>query len=468
MSQPNVPQLLSQLQNLVAVAQATDTSANTLPKGLPRALSSPKQDPMGFLLQVAAMLFGAGFLESKLNTLLRKLAGTGQEPSALEGYLKDALYRLCVAGFGEQLIPAAFSSPGYTLPVRLLDLFELLRLDPASEAGRVALPPLVRDFITLVVRQPGVAHTFAQWPYLRVTGDLTGQSVTFTFAPANGPQPAPTRLVDLFADIIYSPEFRLLDPTRLALDVLDWVLGVTADTQSPKGQERAQWLSQVVDTLSGEEEPEALFDFSTPALAASRAAVASRQGGLTLESGCEPENRLIPAAAVRVPSVAGTVEPDLALAYTTLLADHLTTSDAPQAAPEAPVRDAVSTGLAKGLLLLIARDTILTPQVWTLLVLSRLLNGGYSPPDFARYLAQGINAVDFADLLAGVRPLLTTAVQLIVKTAVAYLSGELLKQVQRLLAPLLTRLASEQAAAYIATLESLSPVSVSSVLSALF
>jgi hypothetical protein len=250
--------------------------------------------------------------------------------------------------------------------------------------------------------------------------------------------------------------------------VLDWVLGVTADTQSPKGQERAQWLSQVVDTLSGEEEPEALFDFSTPALAASRAAVASRQGGLTLESGCEPENRLIPAAAVRVPSVAGTVEPDLALAYTTLLADHLTTSDAPQAAPEAPVRDAVSTGLAKGLLLLIARDTILTPQVWTLLVLSRLLNGGYSPPDFARYLAQGINAVDFADLLAGVRPLLTTAVQLIVKTAVAYLSGELLKQVQRLLAPLLTRLASEQAAAYIATLESLSPVSVSSVLSALF
>jgi hypothetical protein len=451
--------LLTQLQATVAVSGAIDSASNlagSLPTGLPNGLSNPAKDPFGFVLQVGTLLFGAEFLETKLNGLLRKLTGTVNEPGSLETLLKEQLYRMCVSGLGEQSIPSAFASTGYTFPVRLLDLFELFRLEPASDEGRVAQSAFEQALVTNVLRRPGTAYHLPDIPYLTFRSDASAQSVTITYEPTLGPQPAPTRLVDLFADVIFESSFRLLDPARIALDILDVVLGTTARARAPKALEREQWLGQVVDNLSAETTSETLFDFSAPALAQLRTRVVERTQGVALDQGCDgPQGVQIPAQSLVVPVVGGTVEPDLYLAYQTLTTTHLTLSSTPGAKAEAPVRDALTTGLAKALVLILARNTVLAPRVWSLLVLSKAIQGGYSASELNRYLSKGINEVDFSALLTGVRPLLEAAVQAIVSAGVAYMGDQLLKKLEAVLRPLLLNIASEQQAAAEAVLSGL-------------
>ena len=464
----DVTQLVGQLQAMMAVSEsADDPPAGNLSLTGVAAIANPTQDPLGFTLQIGSLLFGPSFVEDKLNGLLRKLAGTADKPGALETQLKDGLYRMCVSGLGDQLIPPAFATEGYVLPVRLLDLFDVLRIEPASEEGRVAQSDFERALILNVLRRPGVAYQLPDLPYLSLRTDAAGQTVTIRFNAAGGTSPAPTRLVDLFADLIYHPKFRLLDPARISLDVLDLVLGISARVRSSRALEREHWLGQVVGTLSSETQSETLFDFSAPALVQVRAAVSRQQAGISVDTGCEPEARTIPAASVVVPLVVGTAEPDLALAYHQLLNTHLVSSTSPGAAVDTPLRDSLSRGLAKALVLVLARNTVLAPRVWTLLMLSRLFRVGYQPTELAKYVSSGVNEADFKGLLTEVRPLIETSVKLLIKAGVIYLSDALLKKLRRFLAPLIRRIAGEQGAAYLAVLDSLLPVGASA-LSTLF
>lgn len=452
--------ILKQLQTVVSSASSVEPEAYAQAVGLPRALSDPLSDPMGFVLQIAALLFGVDFIETKLNGLLRELTGTADQPGELEATMKKALYRMCVEGLGDRPIPPGLTAPGYSIPVRLLDLFELFRIEPASEEGRVAHSKFEKAIIENVLRRPGIAYRVPEYPYLSFASDAAGQMVRITFDPTNGRQPAPTRLVDLFGDIIFDVDFRLFDPTRIAMDVLDVVLGITGRKRSLKALEREAWLNQVVSTLSAETTSEELFDFSAPALAQVRATVAQQREGYALESGCEPESRQIPASAVVVPTVPGSREPNLELAYQQLISSHLVTSGSPGAGAETPVRDKVSTGLAKALVLVLARNTVLAPRVWTLLMLSRLLRGKVGTGEYERYVASGVNEVDFKGLVTGVRPLLEEAVKVVVRTGVKYLSVKVLAQLRKLLRPLLQRVLKEQASSYIAVVESLLPFAV--------
>lgn len=468
MSQVDVSQLLGQVQNTVAVAQTVGQSDDPVGAGagfagIPRALSNPTKDPFGFVLQVGALLFGAEFLENQLNGLLRNMAGTSREPGKLELFLKDELYRMCVSGLGERAIPAEFANPGYTVPVRLLDLFELFRLEPASDEGKVAQSGFERAVVENVLRRPGIAFRLPDIPYLNFSTDITGQAVTIRFVAGAGPSPAPTRLVDLFGDIIYSPDFRLLDPARISLDILDVVLGVSAKFRAARALEREEWLSQVVENLSSETVAETLFDFSPPALAAARAKVTSRQAGVNIGASCGPVVGVqIPPGQVVVPLVSNTGEPDLQLAYHQLSNTYLSPSGASASGgtPEAPVRDALTKGLAKALILVLARNTVFAPRVWSLLVLGRLIRGGYSTSDLNRYLSRGINEADFKDLVTGVRPLLEATVKVLIRAGVDYLAPKLVKKLLKLLRPLLKKVAREKTAAYEAILESLVPLGV--------
>jgi hypothetical protein len=142
-------------------------------------------------------------------------------------------------------------------------------------------------------------------------------------------------------------------------------------------------------------------------------------------------------------------------------------SGSPGAGADAPLRDALGSGLARALLLVLARNTVLAPRVWTLLTLGRLFRTGYRPLELTKYLSSGVNEVDFQGLVTGVRPLLEEAVQATTRAAVKYLGAALLKKLRRALTPLLRRVAGEQAANYLALMDSLLPLGADA-LSSLF
>ncbi len=416
-------------------------------------ISNPTKDPVGFVLQIAGLLFGAEFLETRLNKLMRTLAGTVDEPGELETLLKGSLYQACVAGLGQEPIPTAFATTGYQLPVRLLDLFDLFRVEPGTPAGSVVHTKVEKAIIENVLRRPGISQRLPDLPYLSFTSDPAGEVVLVKFDSAAGPAPAPTTLVDLFAEIIYSPSFRLLDPGRLALDALDVALGVTARARTERSETRQQLLAGITTALTAEIVREDVLQFSAPALVEAQQRTSDARQGFKLTLGCGPEYRVLPVedllAAVPGP------EPDLELAYRTVSVSHLQQTG--QAGVGAPVRDAFSGQVLRALILVILRNTVLAPRVWTLLLLSRIFRVGYPETRYNRFISASLNEVDFHELLEPTRPLLETLTKTVTRVALDFLTAQLLGQVRKLVAPMLKRVVGEQAQAYERLLTSLLP-----------
>lgn len=446
-------QLVSQLKVAVAAGQSLRAPQN---EGLGR-IPNPGKDPLGFVLQIAGLLFGADFLETRLNKLLRTLAGTPDQPGELETLLKGSLYQACVAGLGDEAIPADFATTGYQLPVRLLDLFDLFRVEPASPTGQLVHTKVEKALIENVLRRPGISQRLPDLPYLSFTADTAGEVVLVKFDAAAGPSPAPARLVDLFAEIIYAPTFRLLDPGRLALDVLDVALGVSAAKRTARSEIRQQLVAGLATAFTAEVVSEDVLQFSAPALVAAEQRAADARQGYQLTLGCGPEYRPVPAEAITVPSQPGGNEPNLELAYRTVSVQYLKEGEAPSTS--GPVRDAFSGQLLRAMVLVILRNTVLAPRVWSLLLLSRIFRVGYPQTRYNRFISASLNEVEFHELLQPTRPLLETITKTASRVAVDFLTDQLLALVKKQVAPLLKRIAGEQLQGHERTLTSLNPFS---------
>jgi hypothetical protein len=440
-----------QLQAALSTSQATQTldPANLLPRGL----SNPGRDPLGFTLQVAGLLFGSDFIEANLNGLVRQLCGDQQQPGPLEVLVKGDLYRLCVSGLGGKPIPAQFSGAGYVLPTKLVDLFELLGVEPGTPEGPFAQGKLVRAIVENILRRPGVRTRLPDIPYLSLEASGDGLTVTVRFDPSLGPQPAPATCVDLLAEMIYHPDFRLLDPGRVLLDVLDVILGITAERRGRAGLEREELLADMLPDLVAEVNSETLRDFDAPALVAASQRVTERRTGLPVASDCQPRTQRVNPA--QVPLVEGPSGPDWEATYRELIETTLRVEGEPGSAGSDALRDSLSSGLVRRLVLVLLRNTVLAPGPWLLILVSRILTYGYPATGYDKWISRGIASTDWTQLLRPTRPLLATVTRALTKTAVDYLTERLLIRLERELGGLLKKVAAERTQAYQTILESL-------------
>lgn len=438
---------------------ANNVQANNIRNGGGLKSLNPKnKDVIEYVIDLMSLLFGPTFLQKSVNGVMKKVFNRGADGKMLleERLKRDLLDVLCGAD-GDQELPLDFYTPGYVVPVKALDLFDLFKMNPGNPtdakvfgaAGGFEATFLQRVLQSVTNSQE--PEEFDTLPNIGFTYNMSDNAVTLTAAVNTEEDAPPVTIESFFRSILYSPGFTLLNPEAIAMETLDLVLGFMSARRSQRALVNEEILREIVDKIGNEEPTETVYTFNPKSLEDIDLRAKKRKlGGYTLDLGCNVVNTRVTEETIleQIENQRDFAGMFTSALETQLKADGTTITD--------PIRQNFQRNLIKALILVLLKHTILQPRVWTLFVLSKIFQVGYPKSKYSEMVSSGINQVaDIKDVLKNRQELVTGIVKSVRKTATEYLTQFLIKEIMKRILPLQAEMAKEQIEAYTKILGSL-------------
>lgn len=439
-------EILNRAKNDALLIQAKGESAIATAE----AKIAGAQTALEYLLDSSVFLLGTGFLTESINKFLVSLLKKDKDGKViLEKEIKKLLIEALTNGLGDTPIPIDFLTKGYELPIPLIDLFDLFKIDPTSPEGTsfYGRNNFNRNFFQEVL-QSSASSTYIS------LSDLKNISFKYNIILNTVKVRGDQFLVDLpikgvIEEIINSDSFVLIDTARLIADVMNTLYNFLGPNKTARSLRNEETLDAVVAKISQEMVSERVYSFTNDEKNKINAkAERRRAGGYIIDAACELQKLSIDPT---IPETANDPEN-----YTTFLMDllelHLQINGVNK---NEAIVDNYSKGLMKAFLLTLIHHTLLSPNVWLLFLLTRIFRVGYPQSKYADLIASGAANLDISDLIKDHSNIFDKLSKRLQETILNYFLDILIKALLKKLSPFILQITKEKAENYLTIIESL-------------
>lgn len=439
-------EILNRAKNDVQAIQAKGNSAIATAE----ARISGAQTALEYLLDTSVFLLGTGFLTESINKFLTSLLKKDKDGKIIfEQKVKVILFDALTKGLEEKLIPSEFITDGYVLPVSLIDLFDLFKIDPTTPDGTTfyGRNGFNRNFFQQILQSSATTPFLAipEMPNILFRYNIILNTVTIKGDPAI----AGLTIKEVLGQIIFNDKFQLIDTSRLIADVLNTLYNFLGGKKTARALRNEETLDAVVAKISQEMPSERVYEFTNEEKDKIEATVVRRRkGGYVLDAACELQTVMIDPAMI----LANTNPENYSDFLMNLLDVHLkvngvTKNDA--------IADNYTKGLMKAFLLTLIHHTLLSPSVWLLFLLTRIFRVGYPHSGYPDLVASGLNNIGIGDLIKDHSNIFDKLAKRLQETVLDYFMDVLLKALLKKLTPFLIKVGKEKAENYLSIIESL-------------
>lgn len=439
-------EILNRAKNDVQTIQAKGNNAIATAE----ASISGAQTALEYLLDTSVFLLGTGFLTESINKFLTSLLKRDKDGKIIfELKVKTLLSNALVKGLEGKLIPDEFITDGYVLPVSLIDLFDLFKIDPTSPEGTTfyGRNGFNRNFFQNVLQSSASTSYLAlsEMPGVLFQYNLILNTVTIKGDPSISGK----TIKEVIEGIILSDEFVLIDTSRLIADVLNTLYNFLSGNKTARALRNEEMLDAVIAKISQEMVTERVYSFTNEEKDKINATVVRRrQGGYILDSACELQTVVIDPAAINT-----AVNPENYTEFLMNLLDvHLKVNGVDK---NEAIVDNYSKGLMKAFLLTLIHHTLLSPSVWTLFLITRIFRVGYPQTGYNDLIATGLGNIDIGDLIKDHSNIFDKLSKRLQESILDYFMDILLKALLQKLTPFLIKIGKEKAENYLYIIESL-------------
>lgn len=439
-------EILNRAKNDAQAIQAKGNSAIATAE----AKISGAQTALEYLLDTSVFLLGTGFLTESINKFLTSLLKRDKDGKIIfELKVKALLFEALTKGLEDKVVPNDFITDGYILPVSLIDLFDLFKIDPTSPEGTTfyGRNGFNRNFFQ------NILQSSASTPYLalpEMPGFLFKYNLILNTVTIKGdPSITGKTIKEVIGNIVLSDDFVLIDTSRLIADVLNTLYNFLAGKKTARALRNEEMLEAVVAKISQEMVSERVYSFTNEEKDKINATVVRRrQGGYILDAACELQKVVIDPAAIDTTS-----DPENYTEFLMNLLDvHLQVNGVEK---NEAIVDNYSKGLMKAFLLTLIHHTLLSPSVWTLFLVTRCFRVGYPQTGYNDLIATGLGNIDIGDLIKDHSNIFDKLSKRLQESILDYFMDVLLKALLKKLTPFLIKVGKEKAENYLSIIESL-------------
>jgi hypothetical protein len=439
-------EILNRAKNDAQAIQAKGNSAIATAE----AQISGAQTALEYLLDTSVFLLGTGFLTESINKFLTSLLKRDKDGKIIfELQVKQLVFDALTKGLEDKLVPDEFITDGYVLPVPLMDLFDLFKIDPTSPEGTTfyGRNGFNRNFFQKILQSSATTPFLAlqEMPGILFQYNLILNTVTVK----GDPSILGKTIKEVLGNIILADNFVLIDTSRLIADVLNTLYNFLGGRKTARALRNEEMLDAVVAKISQEMVSERVYSFSNEEKDKINATVVRRrQGGYVLDAACELQKVVIDPAMINTVS-----DPQNYTEFLMNLLDvHLQVNNVEK---NGAIVDNYSKGLMKAFLLTLIHHSLLSPSVWLLFLLTRIFRVGYPQTKYADLIASGVGNLDIGDLIKDHSNIFDKLSKRLQETILNYFMDILLKALLKKLTPFLVKIGKEKAENYLAILESL-------------
>jgi hypothetical protein len=414
--------------------------------GTMQSLQNGNSDPIDFLVDIMVSLLGTSSLEDAVTRVVSKLLKKDQvqeDGKTMEHSMKEFIFKSLKVKDNNAIIPEDFKYEGYKVPVKAMDLFDMYKTNPESPVGKlmygtdldnfnfkfqsdVLMNPYARDGVTLDTLS-GV--TFAP--------DTTG---LFVDMKASEGHHIGKTINSFFQDMIMDESFELFDKKKILIDLVDVIYNFLSRNKSKGGLESEEIIKTIIDAVANEREIETVYDFNPKVLEDIEYNSSKRKiGGFTLDLNCEVTNIEITPETLQ-----NLIDGDN---FTTNILNPI--AEAGNDVENQALKANVFRGLLKSLLYVLLKNTLFSPRVWTLFILSSIFKTGYKQSIYVNMaIGQIPRAQHIMSLIKDKNKLIEYVGNKLLVYISDYLLNMIIKELVKKLAPLMIEIQKEKAQQY--------------------
>lgn len=439
-------EILSRAKNDALLIQAKGQSAIATAE----AQISGAQTALEYLLDSSVFLLGTGFLTGNINKFITSLLKKDKNGKIIfEQEIKKLLINELTKGLEEKTIPIDFITKGYELPVQLIDLFDLFKVDPTTPEGNSSYGnnKFNRNFFQEVLQSstPVTHIKLSQIPKISFQYNLILNTVKVQGDQLLTNVPIKSAI----EDIINSDSFVLIDSARLIGDVMNTLYNFLGPHKTARSLRNEEMLDAVVGRISQEMTSERIFIFTNDEKIKINAKVDRRRaGGYIIDAACELQKITVDA---KIPEEYH--DPEKYETFLMNLLDvHLELNGVNK---NEAIVDNYAKGLMKAFLLTLIHHTLLSPNVWILFLLTKIFRVGYPQSKYPDLIASGAANLDIVDLIKDHSNIFNKLTKRVEETILNYFLDILIKALLKKLTPFILQITKEKAENYLTVIESL-------------
>jgi hypothetical protein len=404
-----------------------------------QSVQDTNTSPIDFLVDIIITILGSGKLEEIINTVTSKLLrkDTKQENGrSLEENIKEALYKSLMVKNDSQLIPETFITSGYRIPVKAIDLFDLYKTNPSSPMGKLMYGTDTNNFNYMfqsnVLMNPLAT---SQEQRLNSLDSITFQndvSGLFVDIKSSSSVSGDTTINNFFYNTIMDDSFELFDKKKIMADMIDAIYNYMSKGKTKGSLQTEEILKSLIDNIANERETDTVFDFNPKTLENIEKNINKRkEGGFNLDLACNVTS----------------IEMGLDEIETILNSESFSTAilqPMGQAGNQA-LEESVYRGLLKSLLFIILKNTIFSPRLWTLFIISSIFKTGYNESIYYRMGTESISQQQLTfTILKDKNKIIEFIGNTLLKALCDFLLAIVIKEVTKIMTGMMTEICRER------------------------
>jgi hypothetical protein len=419
------------------------------------AKEGAKDDALGFIIDLVVSLIGTSFLNECVDKTFKSLLKPKNGgKSSLEEALQKQLKEIVRSKDKQAKVPAGFYTAGptggYDIPVQVLDLFDMFKVSPATPEGKILYGDDQTSFANQfmgTVLQTNTAQSISSLP--NTTLQFNSATKTILLKGVYGLTPEPHTINDFFDVIFDDPNFKLIDNKKLMADIVDAILSVLAKQKTKAGLKVEELVGSIADRVSVDEttsdEAESYYKFSPEWYEQiTQQSEEKKKGVYRLHNSCEVSE--VEFTIEELEDVVLTLQNGGSLDSLDDLVSGKVKAEGGTFTPAA--NESMKRGILKAIITAILKNTLLSPRIWVLILLSTAFKKGYSQSELKKFIINTLGEVDIVALINEYKDAITIITKIVKTALLNILINLVVKQIIKLITPWLIERQTEALVQY--------------------
>jgi hypothetical protein len=419
------------------------------------AKEGAKDDALGFIVDLVVSLIGTSFLNECVDKTFKSLLKPKNGgKSSLEEALQKQLKEIVRSKDKQAKVPTGFYTPdatgGYDIPVQVLDLFDMFKVSPATPEGKILYGDDQASFVNQFmgsVLQTNTAQSISSLP--NTTFKFNSATKTVLVKGVYGSSPEPHTINDFFDVIFDDPNFKLIDNKKLMADIVDAILSVLAKQKTKAGLKVEELVGSIVDRVSVDEttsdEAESYYKFSPEWYEQiTQQSEEKKKGVYKLHNSCEVTE--VEFTIEELEGVVLALQNGGGLESLDVLVSGKVNADGGTFTPAA--NESMKRGILKAIITAILKNTLLSPRIWLIILLSTAFKRGYSQSELKKFIINTLGEVDVVALINEHKDSITIITKIVKTALLNILINLVIKQIIKMITPWLIERQTEALVQY--------------------
>jgi hypothetical protein len=407
-----------------------------------QSLNDTNNDPVDFLVDIIITMLGSEKLEQTVTNTVSKLfkkENKQENGKSLEENLKDMLYKSLKVKNDSTLIPAEFITTGYRVPVKAIDLFDIYKINPTTTTGKLIYGTDINNFNytfqknvlmnssnTNEAKDAGINGVVFKSDNTGLLVDILGKATI----------PSDTTINTFFHEIIMDEQFKLFDTKKIMTDIVDSIYNFLSKEKTKGSLQMDELIKAMVDNISNEREIDTVFDFNPKMLSEIESNVNKRKNGsYVLDLGCSVSDIQIDLTLIN-----NMLNPET---FSNTILNPIAISG--NETNNQALKENLHRGILKSLLMVILKNTLFSPRLWTLFIVSSIMKTGYKESIYYKMFTESIPQQQFIlSLLKDKNKLIEYVGNELLRALCDYLLTIVIKEVTKLVASTMTEVCKEK------------------------